>query len=112
MARIAQERGGGLRVALHRPSGEGLDDAGDEELRAAVVAVGVLVVASPSHPKSRVWAAFHGRRSRSAAFASAIAASRFRMRPSAIGIGFSHHRVPSLSKTATRSSGGTAVALS
>ena len=29
------------------------------------------------------------------------------MKPSSIGIGFSHHRVPSLSKVATRSSGGT-----
>ena len=27
--------------------------------------------------------------------------------PSSIGIGFSHHSVPSLSKTATRSAGGT-----
>ena len=31
------------------------------------------------------------------------------MKSSWIGIGFSHHRVPSLSNTATRSSGGTAV---
>ena len=30
-----------------------------------------------------------------------------RMKPSSIGIGFSHHRVPSLSNTATRSSGAT-----
>ena len=29
------------------------------------------------------------------------------MKPSSIGIGFSHQSVPSLSKTATRSSGGT-----
>ena len=36
-----------------------------------------------------------------------MAASRWRMKPSSIGIGFSHHRVPSLSNTATRSAGGT-----
>jgi hypothetical protein len=30
------------------------------------------------------------------------------MKSSWMGMGFSHHRVPSLSKTATRSSGGTA----
>jgi hypothetical protein len=36
-----------------------------------------------------------------------MAASRCRMKPSSIGIGFSHHSVPSLSNTATRSSGGT-----
>jgi hypothetical protein len=29
------------------------------------------------------------------------------MKPSSIGIGFSHHRVPSLSNPATRSAGGT-----
>jgi hypothetical protein len=29
------------------------------------------------------------------------------MKPSSIGIGFSHHSVPSLSKVATRSDGGT-----
>jgi hypothetical protein len=29
------------------------------------------------------------------------------MKPSSIGIGFSHHSVPSLSNTATRSAGGT-----
>jgi hypothetical protein len=29
------------------------------------------------------------------------------MNPSSIGIGFSHHSVPSLSNTATRSPGGT-----
>ena len=32
------------------------------------------------------------------------------MKPSSTGIGFSHHSVPSLSKTATRSSGGTVCA--
>jgi hypothetical protein len=36
-----------------------------------------------------------------------MAASRCRTKSSSIGIGFSHHRVPSLSNTATRSSGGT-----
>jgi len=35
-----------------------------------------------------------------------MAASRCRMKPSSIGIGFSHHRVPSLSNTATRSAAG------
>jgi hypothetical protein len=29
------------------------------------------------------------------------------MKPSSIGIGFSHHKVPSLSNTATRSDGAT-----
>ena len=37
-----------------------------------------------------------------------ISARRRRMKSSWIGIGFSHHRVPSLSNTATRSSTGTA----
>jgi hypothetical protein len=36
-----------------------------------------------------------------------MAASRCTTKPSSIGIGFSHHSVPSLSNTATRSSGGT-----
>ena len=39
----------------------------------------------------------------------AISTSRRRMKSSWIGIGFSHHSVPSLSKTATRSSTGTGV---
>src|SRR4051794_17002102 len=37
-----------------------------------------------------------------------MATRRRRMKSSWIGIGFSHHSVPSLSKTATRSSSGTA----
>src|SRR5215212_11063104 len=52
-------------------------------------------------------AAFHGWRSRSAGSASAIAASRRRMKSAWIGTGFSHQSVPSLSNTATRSSAGT-----
>ena len=43
---------------------------------------------------------------------SAIAASRCRTNPSSTGIGFSHQSVPSLSKTATRSSGGISCAAS
>src|SRR5512140_1197275 len=39
-----------------------------------------------------------------------MATRRRRMKSSWIGIGFSHHSVPSLSNTATRSSGGSPVA--
>ena len=39
--------------------------------------------------------------------ASAIPAILRRMKPSSIGIGFSHQSVPSLSNTATRSAGAT-----
>ena len=60
-----------------------------------------------SQPKSRSWAAFHGCRSRNVESASAISPSLRRMKSSWIGMGFSHHNVPSLSKTATRSSDGT-----
>src|SRR4029078_6736773 len=53
------------------------------------------------------YAAFHGWRSRNVASASAISNRRRRMKSAWIGICFSHHSVPSLSKTATRSSTGT-----
>jgi hypothetical protein len=49
-----------------------------------------------------------GWRPRKSASASAISISLRRMKSSWIGIGFSHHKVPSLSNTATRSSTGTA----
>ena len=60
-----------------------------------------------SHSKSRSHAAFHGCLDRSDWSCSAIAASCSRMNASWIGIGFSHHNVPSLSNVATRSSFGT-----
>src|SRR4051794_27398003 len=61
----------------------------------------------PNQPRSCSNTAFHGCRSRNFGRSAAIAASRRRMKSSWIGIGFSHHNVPSLSNTATRSSGGT-----
>src|SRR5918994_465463 len=61
----------------------------------------------PNQPWSRSHAAFHGWRSRSAGSAPAISTKRRRMKSSWMGIGFSHHSVPSLSNTATRSSGAT-----
>src|SRR3954447_1376084 len=60
-----------------------------------------------NQPWSCSWAAFQGWRSRKAGSASAISTKRRRMKSIWIGTGFSHHSVPSLSKTATRSSTGT-----
>src|SRR4051812_2237867 len=56
---------------------------------------------------SPLCAAFHGWRSHSSGSASAIFASRRRMKSPWIGSGCSHQSVPSLSKTATRSGTGT-----
>ena len=42
VARRAQERRGGVRVVVDRPAREGLDDAGDQQLHVALVAVVVL----------------------------------------------------------------------
>ena len=50
----------------------------------------------------------NGWRVRNEASSAAIDAHRRRMKSSWIGIGFSHHSVPSLSKTATRGSGALA----
>ena len=56
---------------------------------------------------SRSTAAFQGCRSRKAGSARAISTNRRKMKSIWIGTGFSHHSVPSLSNTATRSSTGT-----
>jgi hypothetical protein len=68
-----------------------------------------LTTIAPSHANSRSYAAFQGCRERRLGSCSAITTIRRRMKSSWIGIGFSHQSVPSLSNTAIRCSGSTAL---
>ena len=108
MLRAAQEAVRGLLEVLDADPRVGGQDAAGQQPHVGVVA-GVVLIHQRAEPAvvalgyglPRLLAASSG-------CAAAISARRRRMKSSWIGIGFSHHKVPSLSNTATRSSGGTA----
>ena len=102
-----QKRVGGGCVGLDAHAPERLEDAGDEDLHVAVVPVIVL----RDHPAEPGVVLFARRLPRLLVAQRRVGlrhrGEALRMKPSSIGIGFSHHSVPSLSNTATRAAGAT-----